>query len=205
MLWLYILLGVLLFIILLLLLPITLKAEYIEDLKCKLIIGFVPITLFPQKPKKPKKEKKEKDKTKKEPKEKKEPEKKKSLLKTKGLDGIIDLIKRAADLVSGILKDFFGSLVIKRFELSITVAGDDAADTAIKYGYCCAGVYPAVGTILRIVKCKKYGVDIAPDFAENAKTKINLDLVARIRVFHIMKLLFKQGPKAIKLLLSIKE
>lgn len=60
--------------------------------------------------------------------------------------------------------------------LSISVAGDDAADTAIKYGKYCAVVYPAVGTIVRVVKCKGYGVDINPNFSEKQKQKLTLTL-----------------------------
>ena len=56
MLWLYILLGILLAIFLLLLVPVSITIKYENDLLCKLRIGFVPITIYPPKPKKEKKE-----------------------------------------------------------------------------------------------------------------------------------------------------
>ena len=57
MLWLYILLGILLAIFLLLLVPVSITIKYENDLLCKLRIGFVPITIYPPKPKKEKKKK----------------------------------------------------------------------------------------------------------------------------------------------------
>ena len=88
--------------------------------------------------------------------------------------------------------------------LSISVAGDDAADTAIKYGKYCAVVYPAVGTIVRVVKCKGYGVDINPNFSEKAETEINFDFAARIFAFRLIGLAVKHGIKELNFLQKLK-
>lgn len=84
--------------------------------------------------------------------------------------------KKVAELAVSALQDFFSHILVKKLSLSISVAGDDAADTAIKYGKYCAVVYPAVGTIVRVVKCKGYGVDINPNFSEKQKLKLTLTL-----------------------------
>ena len=62
MLWLYILLGIVLFIALVMFIPITLRASYKEEFWCAVYIGFVKLQLVPAKPKKERR-KKQKNKT----------------------------------------------------------------------------------------------------------------------------------------------
>ncbi len=203
MLWLYILLGIALFVALVMFIPITLRASYKEKFWCAVYIGFVKLQLVPAKPKKEKK-KKVKKQTPKTEQPKKATEKKPSLIKKYGIEWLLNLIKRVAELAVSALQDFFSHILIKKFSLSISVAGDDAADTAIKYGKYCAVVYPAVGTIVRVVKCKGYGVDINPNFSEKAETEINFDFVARVFVFRLVALAVKHGIKGLKLLAEVK-
>lgn len=203
MLWLYILLGIALFVALVMFIPITLRASYKEKFWCAVYIGFVKLQLVPAKPKKEKK-KKVKKQTPKTKQPKKATEKKPSLIKKYGIEWLLNLIKRVAELAVSALQDFFSHILIKKLSLSISVAGDDAADTAIKYGKYCAVVYPAVGTIVRAVKCKGYGVDINPNFSEKAETEINFDFVARVFVFRLVALAVKHGIKGLKLLAEVK-
>lgn len=203
MLWLYILLGIALFVALVMFIPITLRASYKEDFWCAVYIGFVKLQLVPAKPKKEKK-KKVKKQTPKTKQPKKATEKKPSLIKKYGIEWLLNLIKRVAELAVSALQDFFSHILVEKLSLSISVAGDDAADTAIKYGKYCAVVYPAVGTIVRVVKCKGYGVDINPIFSEKAETEINFDFVARVFVFRLVALAVKHGIKGLKLLAEVK-
>lgn len=204
MLWLYILLGILLVIFLLLLTPVKLKASYNENFRCILKIGFVKFSLYPPKPKKKKKKKKKKKPKKADEEQKSEETKKESLIKEKGISWLFDLIKKIADLAVGALKDFFRHIIVKKLLLSISIAGSDAADTAVKYGYCCSAVYPAFGIIVGAVKCKKYGVDISPDFEEKAKSAVNMELEARIKMLWLLALVIKHGIKGLKLLIDLK-
>lgn len=204
MLWLYILLGIVLFVVLVMFIPITLRASYKENFWCAVYIGFVKLQLVPAKPKKEKKKKKAKKQTSKTEQPKKKEEKKPSLIKKYGIEWLLNLIKRVAELAVSALQDFFSHILIKKFSLSISTAGDDAADTAIKYGKYCAIVYPAVGTIVRVVKCKGYGVDINPNFSEKAETEINFDFVARVFTFRLIGLAVKHGIKGLKLLAEVK-
>lgn len=203
MLWLYILLGIALFVALVMFIPITLRASYKEEFWCAVYIGFVKLQLVPAKPKKEKK-KKVKKQTPKTEQPKKATEKKLSLIKKYGIEWLLNLIKKVAELAVSALQDFFSHILIKKFSLSISVAGDDAADTAIKYGKYCAVVYPAVGTIVRVVKSKGYGVDINPNFSEKAETEINFDFTARIFAFRLIGLAVKHGIKGLKLLAEVK-
>lgn len=203
MLWLYILLGIALFVALVMFIPITLRASYKEKFWCAVYIGFVKLQLVPAKPKKEKK-KKVKKQTPKTEQPKKATEKKPSLIKKYGIEWLLNLMKKVAELAVSALQDFFSHILVKKLSLSISVAGDDAADTAIKYGKYCAVVYPAVGTIVRAVKCKGYGVDINPNFSEKAETEINFDFVARVFVFRLVALAVKHGIKGLKLLAEVK-
>lgn len=203
MLWLNILLIIAAVLLLPLLIPVGADIIWKNDILVKLKIGFVPITVYPPKPKKKKtKKKKKKDETKKKPEEEKPKEKKPGIIKEKGLSWLIDFIRRAAELAAGALKFFFGRILIKKMTLSIIVAGDDAAETAVNYGKTCAAVYPAVGIIMGAVRHRGYGVDIAPDFEENAKTRISLELKARILVLWLVVLVLKYGIKGLKLMLD---
>ena len=201
MLWLNIIIGIILFILLILLIPVGVRASYSDDLLVKLKIGFVSIRLYPPKPKKPKK-KKEPSHAKE--KEKKEKKKKPSLLKEKGVSWFVELIKQAAILAGGVLKDFFRHLVIKSMQISITYVGEDAQDTAVKYGYFCLAVYPSVSILAQATKCRHYGVDIAPNFDSKAKSVYFADVWVSIRVLWVVGLVFKYGFRIIKILLALR-
>ena len=201
----YILIGIILFIALILIIPVGVDVGFEDDLWAKLKIGFVSITLYPPKPEKPKKEKKKKKKEKKKEEKEEEPEEKKTnLIKEKGIGWLIEFIRQAAIIARGVLRDFFKHLKIKTLNISITYAGTDADDTAVKYGYFCLSVYPAVSILTSISKCKNYGVDIAPDFTVGHESFYSADISLRIRIVWIVALVFKHGFKALKLLWSLR-
>ena len=196
--WLYIILGIILFIILLMLIPIGIKAGFEGELKAYLKIGFIPIRLYPPKPKKEKKKKPEDEKS------EEEKEKKPGLIKEKGIMWLVDVIREAAQLATGALKSFFRHLQIKRLNISISYHGEDAEDTAVKYGYFCLSVYPAVSILVKASNCKQYGVDISPNFNDGEESRYAIDIYAYIRVFWLVALVFRYGFKALKLIISIK-
>ena len=204
MLWLKILIGIILVIVLILLIPVGVRAQYSGDFLAELKIGFITVRLYPPKPKKPKKEKKKKKKPAPEKKEEKKEEKKPSLLKEKGFEWLVDLIRQLAVLAAGILKDFFRHLVIRNMQISITYAGENADDTAVKYGYFCLSVYPAVSILADVAKCRHYGVDIAPNFDEGAESVYFADIRVSIRVFWVVKLVFKHGFRILKVLWALR-
>ena len=196
--WLYIILGIILFIILLMLIPIGIKAGFEGELKAYLKIGFIPIRIYPPKPKKEKKKKPEDEKS--EEKKGKKP----GLIKEKGIMWLVDVIREAAQLATGALKSFFRHLQIKRLNISISYHGEDAEDTAVKYGYFCLSVYPAVSILVKASNCKQYGVDISPNFNDGEESRYAIDIYAYIRVFWLVALVFRYGFKALKLIISIK-
>ena len=197
----FIFLGVLLLLFLLLLIPVGVRAQLDKDLRVALKIGFISIPLYPPKPKKEKKKKKKEEKPK--PKEEKK-EKKPGIVKQKGFSWLMETIKNAAILTKGILRDFFKHLVINRLQISIVFCGENADDTAVKYGYLCLTVYPAISILVRAGKCRRYGVDITPDFDAKGASHCEADVHVSIRLLWIFALVFKHGFKALRLLLSLR-
>ena len=79
----FIFLGVLLLLFLLLLIPVGVCARYDKELRVTLKIGFIPITLYPSKPKKRKKKKKKDNRRRSPPKKRKRKRKKSPGLSSK--------------------------------------------------------------------------------------------------------------------------
>lgn len=202
MLWLYILLGIVLLFAIILAIPIKVFVRYKNSFFCRLHIGFVRIILYPPQPKK-KKAKKEKTEQQK-PAPQKEEKKENDFLKELGLSGVVNLFTKLVELASGVLKDLFAHIIIKSFALSIKVAGNDAADTAVKYGKVCSVVYPLTSALIRSMKYSDYGVDILPDFKENAVSSVEFFAIFKTRVIHLVKIAFKHGFKALKMLLELR-
>ena len=203
--WLYILLGIILFILLLMLIPIGFKASYTDEVKAVLLIGFIPIPVYPPKPKKTEKKKKPQKHKHEKPKEEKPKEKKKNLIQEKGIQWLINMIREAAKLAAGALKSFFKHLHIKSMNIQINYCGEDASDTAVKYGYYCLAVYPAVSILVRASKCREYSVDVSPNFNEGEKSRYAVDIQVYIRLLWIVALVFRYGFRALRLLLGLRK
>lgn len=88
----------------------------------------------------------------------------KNTFKEKGLSGLLNAFREIAKLAETLLKPIFKHIRIKLLDLNVRVAFEDAADTAVKYGYFCSGIYPALAVLLNIMKYDDYSVNIAPDF-----------------------------------------
>ncbi|MBQ1388680.1 MAG: DUF2953 domain-containing protein [Clostridia bacterium] len=101
----------------------------------------------------------------------------KGLWKKGRVEAITNAFKRIAELVGGLLKPIFKTFRIRRLDILIISASDNAADTAINYGKLCAGVYPALSIILNIVKYNDYNVNIYPDFD---KKELEVDITAEL-------------------------
>lgn len=201
---LYILLAVLLILLLVMFFPVHIKAKYTDQLYCVLKIGFFKFQVSPRKPD----DKKETEKPeKKKPSEgkKKEPSIWKQMWEQHGLSGLIHLLKKTVSVISGVLKDTMKHMIIKEFYLDVAVAGEDAADTAVNYGYCCSVIYPAVSLITGSAVCKKRQVSIYPNFEENAETAVICRADASIRVFWFIKAFLSNGGKLLSYILQFKK
>ncbi len=112
---------------------------------------------------------------KKKPSEPKAPEKKQgffgSLKEQRGLFGALKFFADASKKLGGAVAKVYKGIRIDRLVLHASVSGEDAADTAVKYGRICAGVFPALSFLLSNTRAydpanpKTKDIEITPDFA----------------------------------------
>lgn len=177
---LWIILGIILFFVLLLSIPVILELEYTDTVKCKVSWLFLKINIYPLPEKKEKKPKEEPEK-KKEPKPKKEePEKpkKENFLKTfynnQDLSGVIELLRNCvAALKRFSIKFIKRAVIFKKLHLEIHITEGDAAATALKYGKVCSALYPSLGFICSNMRVKDYKVNVYADYC-GEKTSVEL-------------------------------
>ena len=192
---LYIILAVIALIVILFSIKVSVTAVYDETFTLDIKWLFIKLRIYPEdEEKKAKKEAKkaEKEQKKKNPKKEK-PKKEKTeesaspksnifrdFYNNQGFAATVNLIRTAAAQLGGFLKGVYRAFVIENLTVLLKVsAGDDAAQTAVKYGKVCSAVYPAMGFICSNMKVKQYDVNVVPDFisAENTATfKLSLSV-----------------------------
>ena len=79
----------------------------------------------------------------------------------------------------------FSHLVVTRLHLEILVADEDAAQAAVNYGYVCGIVCTALSAFLHNCICKRYHVQITPDFDQKESSAV-LDFQAHIRLLFLI-------------------
>lgn len=174
-------------------------ATYSDKLTLKLKVLVFDFTLVPKKKKKkPKKSRAKKKKAD----DKKEDDGSyvKKLSERKGVEGIVSMLIELSKLAASTLKGVLSHTVINKFDIKLTVVGEDAADTALKYGKVCSVFYPAVTIVCESAKCRDYSLDVTPDFADDAVAKVKADFRFYIRTFFALK----YGLKALFKLLFIR-
>jgi|GEM_PF-5072493 len=169
MLGLYILIGVLLFLLLLILCPISLTAEY-KDEKARVVLRyfFLRFVLVPQKEKKDGKEKKTKEK----------PDKEKSTKDT------LQTLKDTAEPLLDGAKKLLSHVSIPLLRLHVAVGGDDAAKTAVECGAISAGAYTTVGLIAALTKTRRTDISILPQY--NGEWNVEFYIKLRILVIFVI-------------------
>ncbi len=177
---LYIILGIILFFVLVLSIPVVLELEYTDSVKCRVSWLFLKFDLypFPEKKKKKKEDKPEEEKKEEKPEEKKDETpkpKKENFLKTfynnQGLSGVIELLNNCVRALKRFSVRFIKrAVIIKKFHLDIHITEDDAAATALKYGKVCSGLYPSLGYICSNMKVKDYKVNVYADYCGEKTT-----------------------------------
>lgn len=192
---LYIILAVIALIVILFSIKVSVTAVYDETFTLDIKWFFIKLRIYPEdEEKKAKKEAKKAEKEQKKKNSKKEKPKKekteesaspksnifRDFYNNQGFAATVNLIRTAAAQLGGFLKGVYRAFVIENLTVLLKVsAGDDAAQTAIKYGKVCSAVYPAMGFICSNMKVKQYDVNVVPDFisAENTATfKLSLSV-----------------------------
>lgn len=203
-----IILSIIAFILLLLIIPVSIYIDYNgENIKIWLRYLFIKFQLIPQKEKKEKK-KKPKKKSEKNPKNEKKEEKEKenpflNFIEAQGISGVVDILKSIINIVKDFLNYIRTHILIKKLIVNITVAGENAADTAIDFGNTCSMIYPLLGTLSGIVTvCDIPDVNISADY-NSKKSKTKLYTVIAVRPIMLLCALVIYGVKAMMLYIKI--
>ena len=92
---------------------------------------------------------------------------------------------------------------IKNFNLNVSVAGTDAADTAIKYGKVCSIVYPLSTLLSKCVNFKPESISVYSDF-NGSDTNYNLMFLTSVRGLYLMGFAVSSVFEIIKLRMGVK-
>lgn len=201
---LYIIVGILLFLFLLLMIPVSLRFKFDGEPELVLQYSFIKIKLVPPK-EKPEKQKSEPSKPEKqaEAKSHKKDNRLKKLYQKRGLDGLLEIISEVFSIIKDTSKKLLKYMVIKDLKIDLLIVGDDAADTAVKYGYACAVIYPAVSFVDSNMKLRKREIDISAGFNEK-ETKAFAKARIGIRPLFALGAVLSGGFRGIKLILGLK-
>lgn len=170
--FLYIVLGIILFFVAVLSVPLHITIGYDNKIRVSIKYLFIKLDLLPAKTK-PKKEKPKKEPAPKEEKpEDKTPKEKKpnpllEMVKANGYDGMMNVLSNLGRIFKIYGGKLMKSVVFDEIYLYICVGTGDAAATAIKYGQTCQKVYPLMGFLCSNNVVKKYDIDVDSDFLAN--------------------------------------
>ncbi|MBP3415369.1 MAG: DUF2953 domain-containing protein [Clostridia bacterium] len=121
-----------------------------------------------------------------------------------GFSGAVALLVDTARLAVGSFGRVLKNITVDRFDLDVTIADEDAAETALSYGKWCAVIYPAASLVLRSVRRYKKNINVNPDFTAQQSTfkadvKIHLYPLAMvgIAIAFFAKMLFRQIKKTV--------
>lgn len=199
-----IILAILLVLLGLLLLPVTWNAHFDTQLHLSVRYICFRYTIAPPKQKKKKKDTPPAKEHKGEDDTGKDANVIKEIIRQTGLSGFLCLLKETAKAAGSVLKGLLRHTVLSCLDIDICVGGEDAADTAVTYGYICAAVYPAAGVITSAVKkYKKLRIDIHPDY-DRRQTQIICRAQARISLLFLLGNLIKGAYKLFKQFIKAK-
>ena len=179
-----IILCVVLFFVILLLCPVTVSARFENDLTAQVRYLFIRYQILPQ-PEKTKVPQPEEKKEEKKEKSNGTKSKIKDIIEQKGLCGFLNIIKDFAAIATGTAKKIVSHIVIQNISTNIAVADGDAAQTAILYGNVCTVVYTSIGILVNNVKCRKYHINIVPDF-QSKESRIDFEVKAHIQLLFLV-------------------
>lgn len=230
MIWLYVLLGIILFFAFLLSLKANVRLEFNDELILTVSVLGIKIKILPGKDKplnikdysydkhqkrlqkkyeaqiekQKKKEQKKAAKDKKKAERKAETPEQKKARKSAPKRSISDWINIAVGVLAVFFEKFTKHFRIKVSRLKVNVATGDAASTAILYGAVVQSVAYLIEIISRITNVdglEKADIDVKADYLSE-KTSLDLCFVFSMRVWHLFDILFGIIGRAIKRFIS---
>ena len=107
-----------------------------------------------------------------------------------GLMGFLESLKEIVKSLWSLLKAILNNATLRKLDFRMNVASEDAADTAVTYGYANAVVYPIVSAVVEnVMEFDDYNVEIKPDFSDDAVPSAEFDLHINIKLLHLLKAL----------------
>lgn len=188
---LYILLGLLAFLLavmlLLIFLPVYGRIRYDGELHARLWVLGVPITLLPS----PDKPKEETTKQLKKPKAKK-PSKSKELneqlsrsFREDGVSATLAYLGGLAKIAAQAVGSLLHSITVDRLKLHMLIVGGDADDTAVRYGQVCSVLYLALAALSGPIKFRRRELRVEPNFLLD-KSDARFDVSFHVRVYRLV-------------------
>ena len=197
--------AIILFFAFLMFIPVTFYVSFENDVKLSMRYLFVKIRILPDKPKKKEKKGAPTEEKPKQGDEKDVLKKLKEVSNKTGLGGFIEIITDLAKTVGGSAAGIIRHIVIKSFDAEVKSGGEDAAQTAINYGYVSAVIYPAVSIILGgVKKYKSARVQIFPDY-NSKSSSVNFSCVFRIKLWWVNLNALRALIKLIKGFMKLKK
>lgn len=183
----WIVLGILAFVLLLLLLPVYVSLRFRDTLEVHVRYAFVSLCVYPR-PEKPEKKKKKAARTgrraKKQESEEKLPQLEK-LLREDGVSAVAAYLHSVAKLAADALRRALRVIVVDRLQVRLIVVGEDAAETAVRYGKICAAVYPAQAVLETVMKVRRREVRVEPGFLQE-KSSAAVDLRVHVQPLRVL-------------------
>lgn len=183
---LYIIGAIIGIVLILLFLPLTIDLAYEGELLIK--IRYLGITFKDNKRKKRKKKAGDENQTAEDDDD--------FLLRTYNQKGLVGTVRYLCSLLKILLTKLLWIVKrfkLRKFELDLTVATDDAANTAIRYGEVCAAAYPVLSLLHSVLDINPKKMNINADF-DKTKTEFRCCVLARtalvfwfIAVFEALK------------------
>lgn len=161
---------------------------------------------FPKKPKKKKtSDEEDEDET---PQQKKKQSLFGSLREQRGFWGAVKFFADLGRLLGGGMVRIYRGVAVERFTLRAAICGEDAADTAIKYGEVCCFAFPALSFLLTHARRYRQDIEIIPNFAGNGN-KLSFDgvftLYPILILAHLLGALLRFAFLQIKITIRIRQ
>lgn len=175
------LLALLLLALLALFLPVTVFFSYNKKVAVRVYYCGIPaFSTERSSKKKPREEQKEEDKEKK---DNDKPNFFKEVYEKLGFNGTVRYFTGLLKILLEKLGWVFKRLKIRKLRMALSVAGSDAAQTAIQYGQICSAVYPVLSLLFSVTDCKAKRVDVSADF-NHTSSDFSISFVVRALPIH---------------------
>lgn len=177
----YALLALLALVLIVLLIPIFGRVTFDGELKVRIWVLGVPITLMPRPESAssatPKKGRKKKDKPSK-------LQELADLLRQDDLHGTLQLISDVVALLKRSTGRLLKSVTVDRLSLDMCIATGDPADTAQRYGQVCGVLYPTLAWIGRAVRIRRQQLRVEPNFLLET-SRVRFDVRCHLSVLRL--------------------